>query len=665
MILIARSSSYELPHRIHAAAAYPIKSPNGSTIIIYGHERGIRFLWKGGRPFKPQYSAHNSEEKPKPNGSGNDAVMIIDSDDEDPVPTNSMPEKHEGDAVFEKEDGQWDSSEPYDPIIQTLELPLGTGVLHISFMYLPQEADRTGLDSLPKLLSQRIVLSLICSDCTVRLLVLPLTPPTPMSKKRVTMNERGLLLGAGKGSWGEEMIVISSNGHQSIPKGSALTYTLRVLEEENDVDVEGHEEMEERRSRHQHGSVSRSRSRSRQYQATGEWDILLASHSTDFGGLLLVHRLPLTADGTAIDSMLVNHIPPWQTVYLNTFATSISFSTSLYPSSRHSQLLITGRKGVARVYDCLAQSECDEGSWLISLHSAFETIPGRLPERKAILDAKWILGGKAVLVLLANGEWGIWDLEGAGPKIKNDIRDPSQIGISLDRFAVCGIIARSPELTNKMKSSSGKIESQSQLAPMTPATRKVRQEALFTKPTPTSDEKPARGGLHIIPAVHMSNQRADDETILIWHGENIISIPSLLTHWQNKVKGTDNLFDGGAQGQPKEIKHVNMGGELRNGVSLMPMTRLVACSGVQSDQVLVTGESRLIIITPPLDEPTLTKRIFVKKVPSSTDQRLLARGELDVGGMNRVLSGMTNGDQSNGIVQNGKVLKRKVGFSIS
>ena len=666
LVVLTRSTfSYELPYSIFAAAVYPIRAPNGSTIIAYGHERGISFIWRGGQPFKLQPSSPNPEEKPKFNGSSNDAVMIIDSDDEASVSPNPLPEKYVDHAVFEEEEGEWDSSRPYDPVIQTLDLALGTGVLHISIVQIPTEADRTGRDSLPKLLSEKIVLSLTCSDCSVRLLILPLTPPSPLSKKRAAADERVMLPSAGKGSWGEEMIVISSNGHHSIPKSSALTYTSRISEEEDDFEIEGPEEMEESRSRHQQRSLSRSRSRSRQSRATGEWDVLLASHSADFGGLLLIHRVPLTADGSGIDSMSMDHIIPWQTLYLNTPTTTISFSTSLYPSSRHSQLLIADRKGVARIYDCLMQSEYDEGSWLLSLHSAFENGSGGLPERKAILDAKWVLGGKAILVLLKNGEWGIWDLEGAGPKVKSDIQDPSRVGVSLDKFTVCGTISRLSESTNKAKISSGKAESRSLLAPMTPGTRKVRQEVFFTNPTPVSDDKPARGGIHVVPVAYTSNKRGDDESVLIWHSENIITIPSLFIYWQNRVNGTDNLFDSGARGRPKEIYNVSVGGELRNGVCLMPMARLVTSMGAQSDQVLITGESRIVIITPPLVEPVMAKRVFAKEAPSSTDHQLLARGELDIGGMERILADMTNGDQRNGNVQNGTAPKRKVGFSMS
>ena len=73
--------SYETPHRIHDIAVYPFSSPNGSNIVIYGHDNGVRIIWRGGRPFRPQSVP---EDKSKTNGANADDVMVIDSDDETP-----------------------------------------------------------------------------------------------------------------------------------------------------------------------------------------------------------------------------------------------------------------------------------------------------------------------------------------------------------------------------------------------------------------------------------------------------------------------------------------------------------------------------------------------------------------------------------------------------
>lgn len=60
----------------------------------------------------------------------------------------------------------------------------------------------------------------------------------------------------------------------------------------------------------------------------------------------------------------------------------------------------------------------------------------------------------------------------------------------------------------------------------------------------------------------------------------------------------------------------------------------------------MTGEHRLLIVTSPLAEPPLPAKPAPPPLSSSVDQQLLARGELDVHGMDRILAGMSNGHQA-------------------
>jgi hypothetical protein len=81
-MLTCLRSSYELPHRIHTAKAYPIKSSNGSSVIIYGHEQGVKIVWRGGRAFK--LPADNTAAASKKSNGADNAIVLLDSDDESP-----------------------------------------------------------------------------------------------------------------------------------------------------------------------------------------------------------------------------------------------------------------------------------------------------------------------------------------------------------------------------------------------------------------------------------------------------------------------------------------------------------------------------------------------------------------------------------------------------
>ena len=602
------------------------------------------------------------KEETKTNGTSNDAVMIIDSDDDGPPAKPTQP--FLDNPIFEEEEAEYDSLEPYHPIVQHLDLPLGTEVLHVSFPHLPSELHRLSLESLPKIFSQRLVLALACSDFSIRILTLPLIPPSPHSKTRPELRDNVSLTGTGNGHFGEQMMIIPSvTGHQSLPSGVSMTFTAHVVSSPDiKMEDEGEDDLDVA-SRTSHPSPARSRSRSIHAEEDSSRDLLIASHSADLSGLLLIHKIPLTVDGAGIDTKSADYGMPWRTQYLPSPAVSIQFNSSLYPAKRHSEVLIAEAKGVVRVYDCLSQSEPDRGSWLISLHTNFQD---GLPKRRPILDAQWVLGGKAILVLLADGEWGIWDIENAGPKAKKAIGASQNTARDyLTSFAIRGLLGSSLTTSNPIKSSSRKNESRSKLAPMTPGTRRIRQEALFTGPV-VHPSGPSRGGLCVLPTNSASSNRADDESLLLWHGHSIITIPSLLTHWQNKVQGSGNLFGSGAKGQQREITNIQLGGELRTGVTLFPESYRPGGKreAATAADVLVMGEYRFIIVTPPLTEPEPSTP------PNSSplvDQQLLARGELDVNGMERILTGMTNGEQRNsgnhrvGVA----VAKRKVGFLTS
>lgn len=559
--------------------------------------------------------------------------MIGSSDEE------SAPEApYQDNPAFEEGDTEYDPSDPYEPIVQTLDLPLGVEVLHLAFPQIPANLHPSSLASLPAMLSRRLMVAVACSDFSIRLITVSLMPPSPQSKARLELKNAVFNLNTGKGLFGEEMVVLSSGTtHQSIPKGVSISMTAGMTADDGDINMgEDDRHIEELTTSRR---TSRSRSRSSKDQS---WDVLVASHSADLSGLLLIHKIPLVEGGASISTE--PHIP-WRTQRLASPALSVEFSSALFPASRYSQLLVAEAKGAVRILDCLPQSKATHGSWLLALHTDFETRES-ISRRKPILGARWVLGGKAVLVLLADGKWGVWDHENAGPK-PTDVASASsgKSGGFLTVFALEGWVSDALKSKPLLKSSHTKHESRSKLAPMTPGTRKTKQDTLFTGPT-TLQDGPVRGGLFVAPFHDATTSRAHDESVLLWHESNVVVIPSLYTHWHKKARRSGNLFGSGAKGEPETFSNIQLGGESCNEASLILRGQENRAPEDPTSQicVLVTGEKRLLIVTSALPEPEAPVAAIPPPLPSfHVDEQLLATGELDVIGIDRILDGMSNG----------------------
>lgn len=631
--------SYEKSQRIHASMVYPLLSPNGSSVIVCGHQQGLTILWRGGRPLKFQSTA--SESRPS-NGVSNDSIMVIDSEDE------ASEIDYKDTTIFEQEERELKPSQPQDSIIQSLDLPLGTAVLHLSFPHLPPESQDSSMRSLPKILSDTILIAMTCSDFTIRLLTVPLLPPSPARKMRSGSECQVLKETSAPGYFGEQMVVLPpENGHQSIPKGVSITITgSPQLDYENESI--GVENTGDTHAPGGSNSTSQVHSKFLPERTSNTWHILIASHSADLSGLLLIHRIAVTAGGAKLDSNPTLHHTPWKIQYLTSPAISISFNSSLYPAARHSQLLIAEATGSVRVFDCFAHhNQGLEGSWLVALYSPFQTSSDstRTLSRKLIIAAEWCLAGKAVIVLLCDGEWGLWDLGNVGPKSKNELKAHEGIsGRLVTAFALSGWAnSLNASKYSVIKSSTTSQKSRG-LVPMTPATRKSRQENLFSGPTNQLTGL-LPGGLSVSPICKASIDKAEDDAILIWHGGSIVIIDSLVTYWQNAVRGAGNLFGNDTRRHLKHMSSPALGGELWNNLSILSMSYPSGAKSTSSNQkeILITGERNITIVAFPVVESSAQALSVQSAIPLSADQNLLAIGELGVSGMDRILWRMSNG----------------------
>lgn len=632
--------SYGLPHRVHTAKGYPVLAPNGSSIIVYGYENGLKVIWRGGRQFSSQEKPPQKVDKPKakPNGSGDDTIMIIDSDDES-VP--EPPKEEIPSYGFETEETEVDPAYPFEDVRREIDVPLGSTVLDLAVPRILPETARSVLEPFPPVLTEMIVISAVCADFSTRVISLPLIPPHPSQTDPST--------------WKIQTVLISGGvSHQELPRGVSITFTCQEGEEDQEL------------------GRPRRRSASKRSDAYGadRWDLLVATHSAEGSGLLLLHNIPIIEESTGGET--IYHLSEGDIEskrrHLPGPARSIAFNPSSYPSVRHSTLLVAFRSGCVKIYSCFSpkpssvsrrssggQGDFDGaetgGKWLITLYAGFEQSPSGLGRRKTVTDAEWVLGGRAVMVLLSDGEWGVWDIEGAGPgSTKGPLeRQPSIQGVSggsLTSYSVSGRIL-SPFPGKRSEADGVSVEQRPKFAPTTPSTKRVREDTLL-KGSFGLPSASLSGEVSVFQ-FNSSRDALPDESILVRHGSQSAVIPSLLSLWRNAVKTTGTI-DSSNRCRVSTIQGVNLMGENFKGIGHLPAaSRRTRDTGRTEFDILITAEHRIVILAPKLAEPiekSGINRPTSGKAPAGTDQLKLRQGELDVEGMDRVLGGMANRNQS-------------------
>ncbi len=679
--------SYELPFRIHTAKPYPVAAPNESSIIIYGHEHGLTAIWRGGRRFRSASKSYDSALGPDSDGTNlSDAVMIIDSDEDEPSKQSKSSSAFNDQMSFDSEEEEPDPTEPYDPIIAQLNVPLRTGVLHLAIPPLPPNAPSRSARSLPSLFGEYIVVTAACADCSVHLITIPLKPPPSLETKQSQGNKKSRL-----GNKEVTVVEVTSAFH-SVPRGVSLTWTsdassAPAIAEDGIGDDEG-----DTNERGKLGGRSRSNFGSDKIPA---WELIVAAHSSDITGLLKIIRVPLVTSGKK-SSISDQDIYPVQTQYLPFPATSLAFNPSHYPSYAHGQVLLADAKGTVRIYNTLphCKSRFDrpsankEGSWLATFYSPFDDSMSAMekgfvmPSRKRILDAQWSLNGKQIVVLLADGEWGVWDVEGTGPVAEAGLPQ-SMSGGGVTRFAVRGFVGDHAIVPKS--NSSGRVDDHTskeirRLAPLTPKTRKVKQETLFTGPAVNSAVLGLiRGGIYLSAAPKSASARLRDQSMLLWYGCALYAIPSLMSYWQrvaNSTKENRENINAGTLNGPSimQLTSLSTSGELITSVSLIPAA--ASSHGIQHD-VLISAEQRLVMLCPSKPQKEFSTelgRLFdrpkqgvVESDATRLDQDLLARGELDISGVDRLLDGLSNSDSRKSDRHHPSATAprgRKVGFAI-
>ncbi|KIW28166.1 uncharacterized protein PV07_07849 [Cladophialophora immunda] len=640
--------SYELPHEAFRSHVYPRQSSNGSTVIVYGHEQGLRLVWYAGRGFKPP---KKELLPPKINGAAKSDPMVIDiDDDDDDDDAAAKTEAEIGPAEFQEDEEEVDPSAPYRDVIRHIDIPLGTAASRIAVPHIVKDLAQAPPESWPAIYNDRIIVAAACTDLSIRVISAPLDPPAPEVHDISRMDVQILK-------------IEGSNSHQQLVSDIAITHTGVVWKEQEDAEEQT-----------QLKPQTRSQSQSKQESAESEperWSLLIASVSCTGAGLLLVHQVPLHKNQLTANA---DYPVPIRRTYLRSSCMNarVSFNTSPYPSERHSTILITvpadstvkiyqifpshtrERRGSTATADSVSSTRStklpssDRGKFLITMLPPFrqENTEVFQQRRKGVLDARWLIGGRAVATLLEDGEWGIWDLEAVGPTSSssgaNLLRGHGNIsgiqGGSLTRFAVRSHIL--PSVESKQKSSYTESQPTSgSLAPMTPSTRKVRSEGLFQGSASTNN--PSRpNGQRCFGSIYveekLSNRVASDESVLISYANETIYIPSILSFWKDESK-------------PVRLPPASLGGQVPLSLSLLPSSE--PSSNVFSGasifdntrsppDFLIQTSHRLILSLNPLSLRSSAADPSTQTIAAPSDQTLLASGNLDVEGMDRILDDM-------------------------
>jgi hypothetical protein len=684
-----------VPHRIFSSLIYPLQAPNGSNVVIYGHEQGIRIIWRGGRSFRAEQTPRG---KPKINGSSKDDAMVLDSDDDEPAPDGVS-----STTDFEVDEVENDSSEPYQKIIRYIDIQCGTCVRHVTAPYLPAHLRDSPPGAFPPIVLSNIVVAAACNDNSIRLVTLPLLPPLPFvdgnSYKAVQI-----------------VIIAGINTHHEVP--SSITITHSAVSDASD----GQRESSKSRSRSRNHLAEDENASTISHQSGTPWCFLLVSTSATAGGLLLTHQIPVVSD-TQLSTSTAD-LPPIQRCSVNfpCLNSKLVFNPSEFPADRHSTVLVSAAdSGCVKVYQVSPDSRSrlsrgrrssiastdsavsglrtpsrgaiSKGRFLITLYPGFirsSTLSG-VQRRQRILDVAWVACGRAIIVLLEDGEWGVWDLEGAGPGSgpANLLRGQSNMsgiqGGSLTKFALKGRLTPAAEALPKTQQTEFRETKDSKLAPMTPHTRKVRSEGLFKGGRQSfafEGDHAQRPKGQICVTEHapstISALSTAEESLLIAYDSNIIYVSSLQALWRAETssKGT---IDSVGDVRPSHVPCPALGRE-----RLISVAELPNCAqpnhkppfGTRSTELpdlLVVADHRLALFVSPQTEPISTEGTGTRfalglgknqepAIRTVRDQALLRQGQLDLEGMDRVLEGL--GQEEGTMNGQGGAFTKSVAFDL-
>lgn len=494
--------------------------------------------------------------------------MIIDSDDESPaIPSAPFVDKPEFDDTVTT-----DASSLAD-IVQTLDLAFGTAVHHIAVLPMPTVTVENAAWNGAQILKEQIVFAVTCANGDVFVVTLPLTPPSNESKTRPALKNSLLAGNAGKGAWGETVTLLAGQSRPS--EGVAITLVK--------------EQPGSGSSQSRKGSVTRA---------------VVAAHTREASGTLRFWDVSLDATpGTTA------RVEPFQTEYLPSPLGGISFNPL-----HVTQLLVVDPAHAVRIYDyslpSLPSDDASEGpfptqgSWLVSLYQPFARGSGMSTSRKPVVGAEWMAHGRAVLVLLADGQWGIWDIDNANPTTASSAglftkANSGLRGSAITQFSVSGYLEGTntdhPVSSTTQKSAPLIVPSAVSGSSNAPEKLATIKGAVYISQLPLP-----RNGLGEESAILWLSSTGADHTY-----PNVCVIPIISRFWDAQLKRTGgNLWNNSTPPSARmfRLHELNAGllGERLTAATAIPRSTGSLTESTEGRQLpietVLLGESRLVVI---------------------------------------------------------------------
>lgn len=458
--------------------------------------------------------------------------MILDSDEDDDAAAASSATSAANfvdKPVFE--DAPADTNVGgFAEVVQTLDLALNQAVLSVAVLPIAPCAAK---EAEPKLLQEKIVFAITCrATADVFVVTLPLTPPSNESKNRPQLRTNLLAGNLGRGAFGDVLIPLGGQNR----RGEGVAITLAKQKKAPAPAPSS-------------GAGSRSAS-----AATPPTRVIVAVHAREASGTLRLWDVTVGVKRAASE----RPIEPFQTEYLPSPLTGVAFNPT-HPT----QLLAVDPQRAVRIYDytipAIPSDDMTEGpfppqgSWLLSLYPPFARGGLTQTARKPIVAASWIAYGHAILALLADGQWGVWDIDrsstgsGAGGVFGAGSATSGIRGAALTNFSISGQIEGTTPLRNPATSSRKSTEGD--FVPMTPHTRRDALAASFASGVERLVATP--GGVEVVQQRSLRGTTAGKETAVLWLGGldyTVAVIPDVSRFWDSQLRrssgGGVNLFSG-------------------------------------------------------------------------------------------------------------------------